>query len=61
MTENRSTRDDLPPEEHVSTVKYLPHVEGPPQEFINGLDYDLEYGGEGGEGQTHRVGDGTQS
>lgn len=49
MTENMGTRDDLPPGGGVDELKIKPPVE------INIADLDLDYTGEGGDGQTEPV------
>lgn len=54
MPENKGTRADLPPEGGLDEVTY-----GTSSPFDP--DLDLEYTGEGGDGQEERVGDGTQS
>lgn len=54
MPENKGTRADLPPEGGLNEVKYDTSSPFDP-------DSDLEYTGEGGDGQEERVGDGTQS
>lgn len=56
MTENRGTRDDLPPEGGVDEVRYTTVVP------VNLLDLRLGYVGEDADlAQPERVGDGTQS
>lgn len=56
MADNRGTRADLPPEGGVDEIKYDTdgaHEKGTPVDFVP--DDDLEYTGEGGDGQTEPV------
>ena len=55
MSENKGTRADLPPEGGVDEVRYVTTVP------VNVEDLRMEYTGEGGDGQTERVGDGNIS